>query len=152
MVPDRVSNPGPLTYESGALPIALRGPALTMLVNAQTSWGWVASLHINCFIIYLLTALSSSFAPVGHCQSTRSQFLTRISIMLRRNNHDDVKTEVNEEKHFCLSKSEVSVERVSVCNFVENLVEHGIHCLQYSYTNDVIDLLQHNYDVILSRY
>ena len=29
MLPDRVSNPGPLTYESGALPIALRGPART---------------------------------------------------------------------------------------------------------------------------
>ena len=27
MLPDRVSNPGPLTYESGALSIALRGPA-----------------------------------------------------------------------------------------------------------------------------
>ena len=27
MLPDRVSNPGPLTYESGALPIALCGPA-----------------------------------------------------------------------------------------------------------------------------
>ena len=27
MLPDRVSNSGPLTYESGALPIALRGPA-----------------------------------------------------------------------------------------------------------------------------
>ena len=27
MLPDRVSSPGPLTYESGALPIALRGPA-----------------------------------------------------------------------------------------------------------------------------
>ena len=27
MWPDRVSNPGPLTYESGVLPIALRGPA-----------------------------------------------------------------------------------------------------------------------------
>ena len=27
MLPDRISNPGPLTYESGALPIALRGPA-----------------------------------------------------------------------------------------------------------------------------
>ena len=27
MLPDRVSNPGPLTYESGALTIALRGPA-----------------------------------------------------------------------------------------------------------------------------
>ena len=27
MLPDRVSNPGPLTYESGALAIALGGPA-----------------------------------------------------------------------------------------------------------------------------
>ena len=27
MLPDRLSNPGPLTYESGALPIALPGPA-----------------------------------------------------------------------------------------------------------------------------
>ena len=27
MLSDRVSNPGPLTYDSGALPIALRGPA-----------------------------------------------------------------------------------------------------------------------------
>ena len=27
MWPDRVSNPGPLTYESGALPTVLRGPA-----------------------------------------------------------------------------------------------------------------------------
>ena len=32
MLPDRVSNPGPLTYESGALPIALRGPALLSLL------------------------------------------------------------------------------------------------------------------------
>ena len=31
MLPDRVSNPGPLTYESGALPIALRGPAILCL-------------------------------------------------------------------------------------------------------------------------
>ena len=27
MLPVRISNPGPLTYESGTLPIALRGPA-----------------------------------------------------------------------------------------------------------------------------
>ena len=33
MLPDRVSNPGPLTYESGALPIALRGPATRFLIN-----------------------------------------------------------------------------------------------------------------------
>ena len=28
MLPDRASNPGPLTYESDALPIVLRGPAV----------------------------------------------------------------------------------------------------------------------------
>ena len=36
MLPDRVSNKGPLTYESGALPIALRGPAMRLCwVNFQ---------------------------------------------------------------------------------------------------------------------
>ena len=37
MLPDRVSNPGPLTYESGALPIALRGPAMTDDVQRLTT-------------------------------------------------------------------------------------------------------------------
>ena len=35
MLPDRVSNPGPLTYESGALPIALRGPAIDESKNCS---------------------------------------------------------------------------------------------------------------------
>ena len=30
MWPDRVSNPGPLTYESGALLTVLRGPAISL--------------------------------------------------------------------------------------------------------------------------
>ena len=34
MWPDRESNPGPLTYSSGALPTALRGPAGGMLLKA----------------------------------------------------------------------------------------------------------------------
>ena len=34
MLPDRVSNPGPLTYESGALLIALRGPAILVQINS----------------------------------------------------------------------------------------------------------------------
>ena len=33
MLPDRVSNPGPLAYESGALPIALRGPAPHFMIG-----------------------------------------------------------------------------------------------------------------------
>ena len=38
MLPDRVSNPRPLTYESGALPIAPRGPAIHVEANRlQTS-------------------------------------------------------------------------------------------------------------------
>ena len=35
MWPDRVSNSGPPTYESGALPIALRGPATDFEINSQ---------------------------------------------------------------------------------------------------------------------
>ena len=33
MWPDRVSNPGPLTYESGALPIALRHVSTRFSIN-----------------------------------------------------------------------------------------------------------------------
>ena len=36
MLPDRVSNPGPPTYESGALPIALRGPATKNVLGGVT--------------------------------------------------------------------------------------------------------------------
>ena len=37
MWPDRVSNPGPLTYESDALPTALRGPAVLVIRNVNIS-------------------------------------------------------------------------------------------------------------------
>ena len=40
MLPDQVSNPGPLTHESGALPIALHGPAdfvSTVRLNKSTT-------------------------------------------------------------------------------------------------------------------
>ena len=42
---------------------------------------------------------------------------------------------------FSLRKSEVTVERISMCDVIEKLMEHGIHCLPCSYTNDVIYLL-----------
>ena len=35
MLPDRVSNSGPLTYESGVLPIALRGPASVFTLKME---------------------------------------------------------------------------------------------------------------------
>ena len=53
MLPDRVSNPGPLTYESGALPIALRGPALfrQSIVSFQGS-PLVERIHIPYYFGY----------------------------------------------------------------------------------------------------
>ena len=44
MLPDRVSNPGPLTYESGALPIALRGPASSVIIDIKAS-PWLYCTH-----------------------------------------------------------------------------------------------------------
>ena len=53
MLPDRVSNPGPLAYESGALPIALRGQALAAesmySLFESTVWVYVA-LSTKTFI------------------------------------------------------------------------------------------------------
>ena len=51
-------------------------------------------------------------------------------------------TELNDlKKNICLRKSEVCVERISVCHVVENLEEHGIHCQPCSCSNDVINIL-----------
>ena len=51
-------------------------------------------------------------------------------------------TELNDlRKRVCLRKSKLSVESISGYNVIENLAEHGIHCLPSSYTNDVIDML-----------
>ena len=54
MLPDRVSNLGPLTYETGALPIVLRGPApssVTLNFNVPDKMFQMARLLVkenNC--------------------------------------------------------------------------------------------------------
>ena len=45
MLPDRVSNPGPLTYESGVLPIVLRGPAQGLWAGSTFTWTVLAGSH-----------------------------------------------------------------------------------------------------------
>ena len=47
MLPDRVSNPGPLTYESDALPIALRGPAVSKLCDSRRENHGLSTLRRN---------------------------------------------------------------------------------------------------------
>ena len=58
-------------------------------------------------------------------------------------------TELNDlRKIVCLTKSEVYVKKTNkketrkknIFIVIENLVEHGIHYLPCSYTNDIIDL------------
>ena len=56
MWPDRVSNPGPLTYESGALPTVLGGPAYSVIkglnVHCQMQ---TQTAHPNLIKAYLYT-------------------------------------------------------------------------------------------------
>ena len=60
MWPDRVSNPGPLTYESGALPIALRGPAHYMLLILVIRLFISFLLVLDCCILTKCTLVDSS--------------------------------------------------------------------------------------------
>ena len=50
MLPDRVSNPGPLTYESGALPIALRGPACNSQGLVIVKGGKICQFDLSPFL------------------------------------------------------------------------------------------------------
>ena len=59
MWPDRVSNPGPLTYESGALPIALRGPAASVKIPL------VKSINVNRYTFRKRNSAIFSPFPVG---------------------------------------------------------------------------------------
>ena len=61
MLPDRVSNPGPLTYESGALPIALRGPALQIVEH------YCQKLDILQFKILTLGGFCQSTSKLNVC-------------------------------------------------------------------------------------
>ena len=54
MLPDQVSNPGPLTYESGALPIALRGPAHLTYVPFILLEGISKSILFNSILKYII--------------------------------------------------------------------------------------------------
>ena len=65
MLPDRVSNPGPLTYESGALPIALRGPALLRIQSALDSLNSDTELaYINNYSLDTVSASVNISVPM----------------------------------------------------------------------------------------
>ena len=65
MLPDRVSNPGPLTYESGALPIALCGPAVQRYRKSYCQPG--VGIHMDVVVKeeYLIGKLSGEVSGMG---------------------------------------------------------------------------------------
>ena len=73
MLPDRVSNPGPLTYELGALPIALRGPATNTseVIIGQSTHISIVFLHLLvCGIAMTIDAVYSwPLLPCIECNS-----------------------------------------------------------------------------------
>ena len=80
MLPDRASNPGPLTYESGALPIALRGLATPWLVlDFKSSFYIFLTVPYPCDL-YCLKAKSELFG-----KRHTALFVLEFSIVKQRN-------------------------------------------------------------------
>ena len=67
MWPDRVSNPGPPTYESDALPIALRGPAHIFRKDSSNYTVLrTLKLHSAAFGMFLTPRMVTPF-DLNHC-------------------------------------------------------------------------------------
>ena len=64
MYPGRVSNPGPLTYESGALPTALRGPATLGRDQCMTTAEVSAATDLYILRMEGQTAQEMTFANI----------------------------------------------------------------------------------------
>ena len=61
MLPDRVSNPGPLTYESGALPIGLSSPAsVNRILKSKISNGHYSAKNVAGVTVLILYTLSNA--------------------------------------------------------------------------------------------
>ena len=70
MLPDRVSNPGLLTYEPGTLPIALRGPArydwiYTLSKFNKFHFCYHACMKVQGIIVVILTSVLALALPCG---------------------------------------------------------------------------------------
>ena len=85
MLPDRVSNPGPLTHVAGALPLALRirtgkktrsGPAVIILFPCSTQLSMKFSLLVNVkmpTIVGILTFMSGKNSIICLSEPNKSR-------------------------------------------------------------------------------
>ena len=98
MLPDRVSNPGPLTYESGVLPIALRGPALgkgTSRKNEKTEKALIISKDIVRNLIRISSSRNTYLIRISSSRKTYMDTPTGFSAVLRRETHWNLLVEKN---------------------------------------------------------
>ena len=91
MLPDRVLNPGPLTYESGALPIALRGQAknigrpsyLFAFCAMGTTFETLFSSLDDIALLKWGLLSKKEFAPTGANSSFMSRPLLRMETKMK---------------------------------------------------------------------
>ena len=63
MLPDRVSNPGPLTYESDALPMVLRGPAFCIIIRRNNYYTCISVVPNRATFEYIYSISSIRRKP-----------------------------------------------------------------------------------------
>ena len=94
MLSDWVSNRGPLTYESGALPIALRGPAINM-ISRCVSYRGLTKVNISLKQLYAKpflwteknttrpsTNATFDFSDFLSCQLSKNQITIKVVLSL----------------------------------------------------------------------
>ena len=69
MLPDRVSNPGPLTYESGALPSALHRPAVLVYEPLYKVNGAQGPIIVQSMVSLLKSLVNDSLSLLVHIKS-----------------------------------------------------------------------------------
>ena len=75
MLPDRVSNPGPLTYESGALPIALCGPAQRGIIPQKNVGGVQLLISASRLVMLYISTKFCEIISNGIKVIERTRFL-----------------------------------------------------------------------------
>ena len=68
MWPDRVSNTGPLTYKSDALPIVLRGPALIIRDYMKGKNIVISYLNYSAILIFEFFIKTQKYSEIKHLQ------------------------------------------------------------------------------------
>ena len=65
MWPDRVYNPGPLTYESGVIPTALRGPALNCKAHQMKTVAFSQLFHHYMAHVYWMHSFNIGYTSIN---------------------------------------------------------------------------------------